>query len=498
MIGGLFKSTSRLALVAAAGVIAGGVAMPSAKAADLGGDCCADLEERVAELEATTARKGNRKVSLTISGHVNRSVLWWDDGFRSRTFSTDNAIANSRFRLTGTARINPALQAGFIIEMDLSIGARSHQVSQIDDDGAAGAPFAAGSNTDGVGGAGDSLLGITLANWYLVHKDYGQVTVGRMNTASAGVTIVDLGGIGVIANSQAFLWGGGFLLRNGAGILSNNGAGAGSSWGSLNCGPNAGGGGPYGVDCGIHALSRRDAVRYDTPTWQGFTFGISYGEDYFWDAALRYAGEGHGFRYAAAVGFRRFQDQEVDTFNLPPGSSTGPTANTHREQWLASASLLHVATGLFVNGAWYQYEFKGTNALEVNGGVAANGNRPDVKMWYVAGGISQNWFGIGKTALYGEYGKTNDGNTGLLAAVAAVGLGPGAGGTYAAGSTVLDSDLRFWGLGIVQNIDAAAMELYVAYRNYSTEMLISGGGANQIPGGLKDIDFIQAGARIQF
>jgi hypothetical protein len=43
-----------------------------AKAADLGGNCCADLEERVAELEATTARKGNRKVSLTLSGYVSQ------------------------------------------------------------------------------------------------------------------------------------------------------------------------------------------------------------------------------------------------------------------------------------------------------------------------------------------------------------------------------------------------------------------------------------------
>lgn len=42
-------------------------AMPTA-AADLGGTCCADLEERIAELEATTARKGSRKVSLTVSG----------------------------------------------------------------------------------------------------------------------------------------------------------------------------------------------------------------------------------------------------------------------------------------------------------------------------------------------------------------------------------------------------------------------------------------------
>lgn len=43
-----------------------------AAAADLGGDCYADLEERVAELEATTARKGNRKVSLEVSGQVTK------------------------------------------------------------------------------------------------------------------------------------------------------------------------------------------------------------------------------------------------------------------------------------------------------------------------------------------------------------------------------------------------------------------------------------------
>ncbi len=46
-------------------ILAGSI---TAEAADFGGNCCADLEERIAELEATTARKGNRKVSLSVYG----------------------------------------------------------------------------------------------------------------------------------------------------------------------------------------------------------------------------------------------------------------------------------------------------------------------------------------------------------------------------------------------------------------------------------------------
>ena len=117
MIGGLLsKSVSRVALVAAAGIIMGGVAMPSAKAADLGGDCCADLEERVAELEATTARKGNRKMSLTITGQIHRVVLWWDDGHSSNTYyGLDSTNSSSRFVFLGSAKVNPSVSMGFEI-----------------------------------------------------------------------------------------------------------------------------------------------------------------------------------------------------------------------------------------------------------------------------------------------------------------------------------------------------------------------------------------------
>ena len=101
------------ALALLAGVVAGGG--PAASAADLGGDCCADLEERIAELEATTARKGNRKVSLTISGWVAEQVTWWDDGVESNAYVAGIGVTlSSHFKLTGQATIAKPLLSGRI------------------------------------------------------------------------------------------------------------------------------------------------------------------------------------------------------------------------------------------------------------------------------------------------------------------------------------------------------------------------------------------------
>ncbi len=118
--------------------------MPSAKAADLGGDCCADLEERVAELEATTARKGNRKMSLTITGQVHRVVLWWDDKYQSNTYyGLDNTNSSSRFVFLGSAKVNPKVSMGFEIVIEIgisllkdssSIEAWEHAKSEIDEE----------------------------------------------------------------------------------------------------------------------------------------------------------------------------------------------------------------------------------------------------------------------------------------------------------------------------------------------------------------------------
>src|SRR6516162_216092 len=126
MIGGLYKSAGRTALLAAAGFFVGGVAMPSAQAADLGGDCCADLEERVAELEATTARKGNRKMSLTITGQVHKMIMWWDDGHQSKTYyGVESRNSSTRFSILGEAKVTPNVKVGFEIMLDNQAGSSS-------------------------------------------------------------------------------------------------------------------------------------------------------------------------------------------------------------------------------------------------------------------------------------------------------------------------------------------------------------------------------------
>ncbi len=143
MNGGILKAAGYGAIAALTGVL---LSTSSALAADLGGNCCADLEERVAELEATTARKGNRRVSLTISGQVNTAVMAWDQGADDAIFIVDNGVSRSGFNFDGAAKINPNLTAGFQMVIGLATGARSHQTTQFDDDGGATATARSASN----------------------------------------------------------------------------------------------------------------------------------------------------------------------------------------------------------------------------------------------------------------------------------------------------------------------------------------------------------------
>ncbi len=444
------RYSAKYALSIAAMLAATGMALPAA-AADLGGNCCADLEERVAELEATTARKGNRKVSLTISGQVTTAVMAWDAdasfAFRKGSRHNDSAVndsdvyvvdntnaGSSFFVLNGNAKVNQNVTAGFEMAVSILGGARSQQVSQVDDDG--GVP-------------GDSSLALIRANWYLDHNQLGRLTVGRINTASAGVVGLDLGGIAVIANANIGYWNAGFLASSGAGW----------TWGDL-----LGGATVYGA-----GLSRANAISYTSPVFGGFSVAAAWGEDDLWDIALRYAGEHGGFRVAAALAYA---DNVGGTGEF---SDTAGNAAREISQVKGSASILHIASGLFLQGSYLTQD---NDAVTVFGD-----NVDDTRMYQVQGGIAKNWSGLGNTVLYGEYARVDD---------AFVATGFNSDGDVIRNSGFANVDV--WGLGVVQHIDAAAMELFLSYRNYSADRSLI---VFPITGDA-DMDIVMGGARIKF
>jgi len=276
MIGGTMKTTSRLALVAAAGFLLGAAISP-ANAADLkGGSCCADLEERVAELEATTARKGNRVVSLQVYGQVNKALLIWDDGVDSDAFIVDNDYSGSRLGFTGKATIKPGWTAGFLIEFDYQ-DAASDQVTNARDVVAGGVVVDTVRAKNGDDPA-DQIV-IRYNNWYIESERLGRITLGQASTAADGANEVVLGNS--LRNSSIDH---GVAFR----IRTSDGGFTAFTLGNL----------ASNLDSG-----RDDVIRYDSPSIYGFIVSASWGDNDYADVALRFKKEWNSIRIAAAIAY---------------------------------------------------------------------------------------------------------------------------------------------------------------------------------------------------
>ena len=155
---------SRFLLGVAAGLFSGGVA--TANAAYLSGSCCADLEERIAELEATTARKGARSVSFTISGWVDEAIFFWNDGVEQNVYVGTNSLEQSRFKFVGEAKIVDGWSAGYNLEIGVSSDPSGNFTQ----------------NSPSAGGI--SVRTVRKSNWFLKNKELGKLTVGLEGEAT--------------------------------------------------------------------------------------------------------------------------------------------------------------------------------------------------------------------------------------------------------------------------------------------------------------------------
>ena len=381
-------------MIAVAGALIG-AAMP-AKAADLGGGCCGDLEERVAELEATVARKGNRVVSLQVYGEIATALLIFDNGKESDALVVDNDAITSRVGFKGESTIKPGLKAGYKAEFAFQKDSSS-AVTEAQN--------------------GDDATNFTIRHnfVYIESERFGRISLGQTSTTSDGASGVS------IANTLA-----GPSPDVGTALTPGGVAAVGIAT-TL---------GGYASDFGT---SRNDIVRYDSPTIYGFTASASWGDNDFWDVALRFAKEFNSVKVAAAIAYADSQQ-------------TGKAAEDFT-QVIGSATAMHVPTGLFIMGAFGDRDY--------DNGV--NGT-----FWFAQGGIERKWLPYGATTVYVEYGSYED---------------------VAVAGTTAD----MWGLGVVQHIDAASMDVYAQARFWDTE---DNSLAGVTDGG--DLSTILIGAHITF
>ena len=317
-----------------------------ASAADLGGDCCADLEERIGELEATAARKGTRKTSLEIFGQINTAVLIWDDGVNRDAYVVDNDFNSIRLGFRGTSKLSPGWKAGYLLEFETNHAA-SDAVNQND-----------------ASGPVSRQLDLRYSHFTIESETLGKLTMGQ--TSSVTDNLYKYGNIsGSFSDSELHYNGQFFLRRSGAGGTSTT-----LRWDTI----------ANNLD-----TSRGNFVRYDTPSLAGFIASAAWGEDDMWDVSLRYSGEACGFKIAAAVGYVEDMDGAVDRFDDEPNDL------------IASIGIQHLESGLYV------YSGAGRRESDVRPGFDDT-----AQYYYVQAGIETKLISLGKTTIFADYGHYSD------------------------------------------------------------------------------------------
>lgn len=346
--------------------------------------------------------KGGDKVSIKVYGHANRAFLAADDGDSSDYYFVDNDNSSTRVGILGEAKINEDLTLGSRFEFEYQSNP-SNVVNQDD------------KNPDGTS-FDDRWIDAQLTS-----KRFGKLYIGKGDTASNGTSEVDLSGTSVVGYSSIGDMAGGILFYD-DNSDSRSGTDVGDAFSNFD------------------GLSRRNRVRYDSPTFWGFKLSGSLLSD-GGDVALNYAAKwGEDWTFAGALAYADPQavDRDVD------------------HQYNGSASILH-SSGLNLTVAG------GLQDLDESG-------RDDPTFYYAKVGYRADLFKFGETRFSVDYTRNDDYD--------------------------LDNDeANSFGAQIVQDFPKWGSEYYIGYRWHELDRDVDADG------NLVDYDDIQAvmtGVRVKF
>ena len=415
-------------------------AVGTALAADLGGDCCTDLEERVAELEAVTAKKKKGKLEVSVTGVVHRAVLIWDDGNMRRINLVDPAVDSTGIAFEGGAKIGNGWKAGYKFKFDTNLVGSddNNQLSRMTE---------------------PELFKIDRSYVYIEQEKLGNVAIGFNKSASRSIDNMEFT---AAETTDAAIddWMGGFFLRTKGGELLD------LHWNDFLLGKFSG--------------KKTHMVVYTSPKVNGFELSASHGSNDMRDIALRYNQEfAKTWKFKAGIGYYHAASVKA-----------GSTEQFNDQVIGGSVALLHIPTGL--NFSYNTAGMSHGDACAERGVLSGKCRGNDV-FHNFRGGVVREFNSLGKTAFYGEhYRSTTRNNLSDADTITALAITPTA-------TTELQStQSRVWGLGVTQYIDKAEMQIYAGYRHHTLSVSLADAAGPVADKGLKPFDLFFTGLRIEF
>jgi hypothetical protein len=258
------------------------------------------------------------------------------------------------------------------------------------------------------------------------------------------------------------------------------------------------------------------AVRYDSPTWGGFRFETSYGtasvvpaildnlavstgtsaflihpstdDSHFWDLALFYVADWNSIKISLAGAYTWME--------------SNPLNGGEENYWQIGGSIMHKPSGLgiYATGNWEdmsEAEFKcppGFNGPCLSPFTSGFFALPDTSFWGVKPFWRKAWSPIGATVLYAEYGRYED----FYGTANVNGFGSVLPNCATGLCAVTGSDAERWGLGVVQEIDSAAMHVWLRWQHQTLDVDLIDSNFDRHSQSFDDADLIQAGGIIFF
>ena len=316
-----------------------------------------------------------QKVKLSLYGHVNRAALFADNGNDSSWYFVDNINSQTRLGLRAAVEKFNNWSIGGRIEYGIVSNASS-DVNQIND-------------TD----ATSSNFKLRWAEVSFKNDTFGKISLGKGDSASNNSAEVDLSGTTVASYSSVSDMAGAMLWYNDTTATLT----------SLRI---------KDVFDNFDGLSRTDRLRYDTPSFAGFSLALSASSGDAYDTAISYSRQFGETKIAAAI------------------AAADPGSDTIDAIYSGSASVL------------LPMGFNATVAAAMQD--LDNSSNDDPVNWWVKLGYKTQLYGDSTTAFSVDYGETTDLN--------------------ADGDTA-----RTWAATAVHNVADWGTELYITYRLYQLD-----------------------------